>query len=43
MTWKTFLVAWVTGSAGVTLGRWLWARRARRKSSPKHGAEGRNR
>ena len=43
MTWKIFLVAWAAGTFGVTLGRWLWARREHRKSSLKKGSEGRNR
>ncbi len=33
MTWKAFLVAWVFGTIGVTLGRWFWGWRARRVSA----------
>ena len=32
MTWESFLVAWVAGTFGVTVGRWLWGRRASRAS-----------
>ena len=32
MRWESFLVAWVAGIVGVTLGRWLWGRRATRAS-----------
>ncbi len=37
MSWKAFLVAWASGTLGVTLGRWFWAWQARRRTNGGYG------